>query len=102
MAVDVAAIRVLLDRATKGPWYTVGHPWRDWGVSGSILAGNPDPHVGKMVVDGPYELDLLEDEGETDAGVVEQSDCDMDLIVALRNAAEELLAAYEKTLISNP
>lgn len=90
---EISHLRALLAAATEGPWYTLGHPWRDWRVPGSILAGTPDPHAGEIVVDGIIP-DIVDEDDDRDH--IGQSDADMDLIVAMRNALPALLDEIEQ------
>jgi len=48
---EVKAIRERVDRATPGPWYTVKKPWIPDNIGTYVVAGNPDPHIGKPVMD---------------------------------------------------
>lgn len=97
----VAEIERLEAKATKGDWFTVESPWRanyfdkDIGeyrrMPTYIVAGTPDPHGCKPVVDG-IEIDEWGDEKEYN-DFVDQSDADLELIAALRNACKTLCAA---------
>lgn len=95
---QLAAIAARTDAATPGPWYTVDQPWRatwynkDAGLYERlptyVVAGNPDPHIGRPVCDS-IELDEgTDDERERH---VDQSDADLDFIAHSRTDVPELL-----------
>jgi len=74
----------LLEKATPGEWHTVDAPWLPSNCQTYIVAGNGDPHCSKFVCDME---EFGEDEGERDGWA------DAELIVAMKNALPELIAA---------
>jgi hypothetical protein len=42
-------LRETASKATPGPWHTVGLPWNH--ETPYVVAGHPDPHVGKFVAE---------------------------------------------------
>lgn len=86
------------EKATKGPWYLVEAPWRasyyDKEIGEHVLcttyvvAGNPDPHGGKAVLDG-VEIEEWESHKQRDE-FVNQSDMDLSFAA---NARTDLPAA---------
>lgn len=85
MTLDETAARLegLLERATKGDWYTLGPPWSGRGTA--ILAGSPDPHVATWIAD----LDFA---GHDDLSLSDDPDADADLITDMKNALPALLS----------
>lgn len=46
---DYAKLREIAEKATTGPWFQSGMPW--YSSRSAILAGSPDPHVGRIIAD---------------------------------------------------
>lgn len=57
-------LRETASTATPGPWHTVGLPWNH--DTPFVVAGHPDPHVGKFVAD--VEQVFGDDEDDRDHG----------------------------------
>lgn len=51
MNIDLDELERLAEKATPGPWHTVESPWLPANCETYIVAGNPDPHVGRIVCD---------------------------------------------------
>lgn len=49
-SLDLPSLQKIAERATPGPWFDLQKPWFDSEDIG-ILAGDPDPHVGKWIAD---------------------------------------------------
>lgn len=47
--IDEQKLRELIAEATPGPWFVVGQPWNP--KADFIVAGSPDPHMGRYVAD---------------------------------------------------
>ena len=82
----IERLRALEAKATKGRWYLLETPWLAHGLETMILAGSPDPHVGRAVCDFQCQ------EQEQGDGPESNGWNDADFIVALRNALPELVA----------
>jgi hypothetical protein len=82
-SLDLDHLEKLSEAATPGPWYTVDLPWRPPGCGGWIVAGNPDPHVGKAVLDS---IDIEEWDAELNGPDWSQSDADLEFAAAARAA----------------
>lgn len=102
---DLKHLRALCDAATQGEWHVVGLPWNN-GLP-YIVAGHPDPHVGKAIID---LLDQDEFSGEDDEDIERQmaqfqaeqyanarfiAATDPQTVRALIDEVEELRAALE-------
>lgn len=92
--IDVAALRALMENATKGPYFTTGDPW--FRETSGVMAGNPDPHAGYMIADcetwdGERE-EYRESGGSMEVG---SADADAAYIAAALNAIPALLDAFE-------
>jgi hypothetical protein len=100
---DIERLRDLLAEATDDDWYTVEDPWRAKGRAPNyefyptyIVAGSPDPHGSKMVVDAP-DVDMDPDEdGISRDDQIAQGDADLALICAAKNTLPALLAYIEE------
>lgn len=51
MTIDLARIKEAAEKATKGGWFVLDDPWLGGGVETMVLAGSPDPHLGRAVCD---------------------------------------------------
>src|SRR5262245_7657798 len=78
---DLAADLALCETATPGPWYTVELPWRAQGCGTYVVAGNPDPHVGRPVLDS---IEIDEWDAEEEGPDYSQSDSDLAFAAAAR------------------
>ena len=84
-------IEALSAAATPGPWFTLDPPWLPSDSETSILAESPDPHVARFICD--FDLwAALDDEADADRKS-QNPDGDATLIVALRNAVPQIVAA---------
>ena len=84
-------LQELSDAATPGPWFTLDPPWLPSDSETSILAESPDPHVARFICD--FDLwAALDDEADADRKS-QNPDGDATLIVALRNAVPQIVAA---------
>lgn len=76
-------LRQLLDEATPGPWSTWSNGF-DAGVVSDADGADPNDRYRSLIFGGePHE------------GYIDPDDADARLVVALRNAAPDLLAAVE-------
>lgn len=85
---EIKKLRVLCEKATPGPWYTVEQPWLERDLPTWVIAGSNDPSGAIPICDS---LDDFRYEG-FDA---EQSDWDMTFIAASREAMPKLLDKIE-------
>lgn len=72
--------------ATEANWYVVGPPWGDGGF---VVAGDPDPHVGRYVCNTDDLLIMDDDEAEEHGASNKLADAEF--IAALRNNASEMI-----------
>jgi hypothetical protein len=97
---DIQAIRERVEKATKGPWYTVGSPWLPSDTETYVIAGSPDPHAAKMVCE-PIMPDSFTGEDDADleaqeAAALSQCDADMDFIAHARTDIPFLLSEIDR------
>jgi hypothetical protein len=92
-------LEALLEVATKGKWFTVEQPWRRSDVATWIVAGSPDPHAAKPVLNA---IEIDEWPAEQDGPDYTQSNADLAAVAALKNAAPLLLALAREAMASRP
>lgn len=101
---ELEALEEAYRQSTPGEWYTVEQPWRsnyydrDYGAYLTVptyaVAGSPDPHAGKAVLDS-VDLDEWEDYRDHESQV-SQCDADLSCAVAARNALPRLTAEIRR------
>lgn len=102
--IDLEQIKAYCTAATKGPWYVVGPPWRmSWydkergeyvAVPTYVVAGNPDPHCGTVVITAP-DCDE-EDARKSYEELVEQTDADLEFAARARQDLPLLIREIER------
>lgn len=97
----LSELRALAERATKGPWFTLGKPWtHDNQTDLAVIAGNPDPHKGTLIAECSLAIDWTD--GDDDPRIQEQKDA---AYIAAANPSVvlellERLEAMEKALVA--
>lgn len=103
MTIDLEAIKIRCKAATPGPWYMVGPPWRATyydrdreiyiNLGTHIVAGNPDPHIGKSIIDS---IEMTGWDFEAWKPDCSQSDADLEFCAYARTDIPALIAEIER------
>lgn len=65
MTLSLPKLRELASKATPGPWHLLGAPWVHQDLADlTVIAGNPDPHKGRLVAECSIEIDWTDDEND--------------------------------------
>lgn len=102
----IERVRAYAEKATDGPWYLVEAPWRPHYYDKKrgehvvlptyVVAGNPDPHGGKGVLNS-FDIDEWPDEKTYDQWV-QQSDMDLEFAANSRTDLPAALSLIEQLL----
>lgn len=99
----VSELKARAERATKGPWFTLGKPWtHDDQTDLAVIAGNRDPHKGTLIAECSLSVDWTD--GDDDPRIQEQKDAayiaaaNPSVVLELIGRLEQMEEVAEKVL----